>query len=192
MRHFARLFLVVLLAGSTALAKPPNVVLILSDDQAWTDYGFTGHKEIETPNLDRLARQSVVFTRGYVPMSLCRPSLMSLITGRYPHEHGITGNDPPKGADRAQMLKFVERAQTLPKLLGKRDYLSMQAGKWWEGNYRLGGFTHGMTHGDPARGGRHGDEGLKIGREGLQPIFDFLDARGAEAHPATIGRGRAV
>ena len=39
-----------------------------------------------------------------------------------------------------------------------------------------GGFTAGMTHGDPAKGGRHGDEGLKIGRQGLQPIYDFLEA----------------
>jgi arylsulfatase A-like enzyme len=53
--------------------------------------------------------------------------------------------------------------------------VSFQSGKWWEGNSAEGGFTAGMTHGDPARGGRHGDEGLKIGRQGLQPIYDFLE-----------------
>ena len=72
-------------------AAPPNVVLIISDDQAWTDYGFMGHDVIETPNLDRLARESAVFRRGYVPTALCRPSLASIVTGYYPHQHGIVG-----------------------------------------------------------------------------------------------------
>ena len=51
----------------------PNIVLILSDDQAWTDYSYMGHAEIETPNLDALAKQSALFRRGYVPTALCRP-----------------------------------------------------------------------------------------------------------------------
>ena len=74
--------------------KKPNIVIILSDDQAWNDYGFMGHDIIETPNLDKLASQSVLFKRGYVPTPICRPSLMSIVTGLYPHQHKITGNDP--------------------------------------------------------------------------------------------------
>jgi arylsulfatase A-like enzyme len=183
---FAYLFYCVLLSLATttkAADKPqpqPNVVIILSDDQAWTDYGFTGHQHIKTPHLDRLAKEGLLFTRGYVPSSLCRPSLMTLITGQYPHQHGITGNDPPKGTDRREMLKHVRRAQTLPKLLGAAGYSSFQCGKWWEGNFAEGGFTAGMTHGDPTKGGRHGDLGLKIGREGLQPVADFLDKNGEQ------------
>ena len=53
----------------------PNIVLIISDDQGWMDYGFMGHPVIHTPHLDRLARESIVFRRGYVPTALCRPSL---------------------------------------------------------------------------------------------------------------------
>ncbi len=158
--------------------KLPNVVLIISDDHAWTDYGFMGHEAIRTPNLDKLASQSALFTRGYVPHSLCRPSLMSIATGLYPHQHRVVCNDPPPGVDRAEMLKFVREATTLPKILGRLGYQSFQSGKWWEGDYSQGGFTHGMTHGDPNRRGRHGDEGLKIGREGMQPIFDFIDGCG--------------
>ena len=172
-------------------AAPPNVLLIVGDDQAWTDYGFMGHEHIQTPHLDKLARESLVFKHGYVPSSLCRASLATMITGLYPHQHGITSNDPPlpkglKGAQvnkdpgylklRAEMVAIFERSPTLPKLLEKEGYISLQVGKWWEGNAcRCGGFTEGLTHGDPAKGGRHGDEGLKIGREGLQPVFDFLD-----------------
>jgi len=172
-------FVAVLIVGSFVRAdeqKPPNVLLILADDIAWTDYGFMGHKTIHTPNLDRLARESLIYTRGYVPSSLCRPSLMSLITGQYPHQHLVTGNDPPKGTPRETMLKHIDRCPTIPKLLAKQGYACLQTGKWWEGSYERGGFTHGMTHGDPARGGRHGDEGLKIGRQGLKPITDFLDS----------------
>ena len=56
-----------------------------------------------------------------------------------------------------------------------RGYLAHQSGKWWEGSWKDGGFTHGMTHGDPKRGGRHGDAGLKIGRKGMNPVTDFID-----------------
>jgi arylsulfatase A-like enzyme len=176
MKTTAILVAITLALAQPAAAAPPNVVIILSDDQAWSDYSFLGHPHIQTPHLDRLASQSLVFTRGYTPTSLCRPSLMTLITGQYPHQHLITGNDPPKGTDRTQMLKHVRRASTLPKLLGKEGYVSFQSGKWWEGNFSEGGFTAGMTHGDPTRGGRHGDLGLKIGRDGLQPVYDFLSA----------------
>ena len=87
-------FFVLLCTFSIARAAPPNVVLIISDDQSWTDYGFMGHDTILTPNLDKLARESIVFRRGYVPTALCRPSLMTLATGHYAHRHGVTGNDP--------------------------------------------------------------------------------------------------
>ena len=165
-------------ANAPPAAAQPNVVMIISDDQAWTDYGFMGHASIRTPHLDKLASQSALFTRGYVPSSLCRPSLMTLATGLYPHQHKVVCNDPPPGTNRAELLKFVQAVPTLPRLLGERGYQSFQAGKWWEGNPSLGGFTGGMTHGDPSRGGRHGDEGLKIGRQGMQPVFDFIDGCG--------------
>src|SRR4051794_33123467 len=64
----ASIVVCVLFVGVTSLAAaPPNVLMIVSDDQAWTDYGFMGHPRIRTPHLDRLASESAVFTRGYVP-----------------------------------------------------------------------------------------------------------------------------
>ena len=69
------------------------------------------------------------------------------------------------------------------KLLSSNGYLTYQSGKWWEGSYQDGGFTHGMTHGDPNRRGRHGDAGLAIGREGLKPVRDFVDLAVAEEKP---------
>ena len=165
------------IAGASASAAPPNVVLIVSDDQAWTDYGFMGHPHIQTPRLDRLARESLVFRRGYVTSSLCCPSLASLITGKYPHQHKITSNDPPGGskdkdkfaAGRETMSRFMDAQPTLPRLLTNAGYLTLQTGKWWQGDFTRGGFTHGMT-----KGQRHGDEGLDIGRKTMQPIYDFI------------------
>ncbi len=175
---------------------PPNVVLILSDDHAWTDYGFMGHPMVETPHLDRLAARSAVFSRGYVPTALCRPSLASIITGRYAHQHLVTGNDPALldemkrpaagkkragepaayAALREKLIGRIDGEPALPRLLGELGYRSHQSGKWWEGNFARGGFTHGMTRGFPQPGGRHGDDGLVIGRETMQPIFDFMNA----------------
>lgn len=179
----------------TLQAAPPlpNIVMIISDDHAWTDYGFMGHPQIQTPRLDRLSEQSLTFPWGHVTSSLCCPSLASLITGLYPHQHKITSNDPPlpagmKAAEfyrsplfrqgRDRMNHHLGSVMTLPQWLAQRGYLSFQSGKWWQGDFRQGGFTHGMT-----QGGRHGDEGLKIGRAGLQPIYDFIDLAQREKKP---------
>ncbi len=177
----------------TSADQSPNVVFILSDDQAWTDYGFMGHPIIQTPNLDKLAAQSAVFTWGHVPSALCRPSLATLVTGLYAHQHKISGNDPaprlareqsPEYARlREQLISHIDRIPTVPKALGERGYLSHQSGKWWEGPFQRGGFTHGMTRGFPNPGGRHGDDGLVIGRQGLQPIFDFVDLAVSQKKP---------
>lgn len=189
--------------GNTLRADaPPNVVLIISDDQGWKDYSFMGHAAIRTTHLDQLASQSLVYTRGYVPDSLCRPSLASILTGQYPHRHRITGNDPSLTGDlakrpKAQALKTPEYAQLrtrysqnldefpkLPSALhAHQGYVSLQTGKWWERNYSHGGFTTGMSHGETAQGGRHGDQGLEIGRQGLKPIEEFIDGAVKDQKP---------
>lgn len=173
-------------------AGSPNIVMIISDDQAWNDYSFMGHDSIATPHLDRLASRSALFPRGYVPTALCRPSLVTLATGLYASQHGVTGNDPARPASedseeynqaRAALIARIDQFPTVPKLLGEIGYRSHQSGKWWEGNFRRGGFTEGMTRGFPEPGGRHGDDGLKIGREGLAPVLDFIDSSAKEQTP---------
>jgi arylsulfatase A-like enzyme len=197
---FGAAFAMVSSVGAIRADQPPNILLIISDDQAWTDYGFMGHPVIETSCLDRLARESAVFTRGYVPTALCRPSLATMITGKYAHQHRISGNDPaiptslvdahhrPMDSDeyrelRAKLISQIDQQTTLPQWLKQRGYVSFQSGKWWEGNFRRGGFDAGMTRGFPEPDGRHGDDGLKIGREGLQPIFDFVDQAVTDDRP---------
>jgi len=179
--------------ATVSAVQAPNIVLIISDDQGWTDYGFMGHPDIRTPHIDKLSEEGVLFARGYVPTALCRPSLMTLVTGHYAHRHGVTGNDPsPRYADRdsslyrerrAALIAKIDRFDTLPELLAERGYLSHQSGKWWEGNFKRGGFTHGMTRGFPQPAGRHGDDGLKIGREGLAHVQRFVDMAVAKNRP---------
>ena len=205
-----RFLCLLLLAGSLAAATPPNIVFIISDDHAWTDYGFMGHPHIETPNLDRLQASSAAFTRGYVPTALCRPALATFANGLYAHQSKIIGNDPSplpgmaaggkakgaKGAKakaggepeaykalRAKLIDHFYENPALPAMLAKQGYLSHQSGKWWEGAPQRAGFTQAMTRGFPQPGGRHGDDGLKIGREGLEPVFGFIDHALAEKKP---------
>ena len=186
------LFLALISLATLRAETPPNVVLIISDDQAWGDYSFMGHPQIKTPHLDKLASQSLLFTRGYVPSSLCCPSLGAMISGLYPHQSYITSNDPPAPAGQARLKqndpafqkgrevfnKHMDQLATLPRLLGKKGYASFQTGKWWQGDFTRGGFTEGMT-----KGTRHGDDGLKIGRETMQPMYDFVDRAVGEKKP---------
>jgi len=197
----------VIIAGFTACyniheTEQPNIILIISDDQSWTDYSFLGHEHIETPRIDRLAAEGLTFTRGYTAAPLCRPALASMATGLYPHQHRVVGNDPvfdfgDKPRYRKEWLKLREKAnepvvtafEQLPSLadiLGEAGYVSLQTGKWWEGDPSRSGFTRAMTHGDPARGGRHGDDGLKIGREGLDEIYDFIEGATSDEKPFFI------
>lgn len=168
----------------------PNVLLIISDDQGWQDYSFMGHPQIKTPALDRLAAQSLTFQRGYSPVPLCRPSLATIATGLYPHQHGVTGNDPalPDAGVNAMAARgnpsyahyyetIVGNFHSCPNFvreLTTHGYRSFETGKWWEGDpVKTAGFTAAMTQGE-TKGSRHGDAGLKIGREGLAPITDFI------------------
>ena len=181
------------LGGSAAAAERTNIVLIISDDQAWTDYGFMKHPLAKTPNIDRLASEGLCFPRGYVPTSVCCPSLATIITGKMPHVHKITGNDPAAPADMARgkfyqspafkngrevMNANLAKHPLLPGVLGEKGYLSLQTGKWWQGHFSNGGFTHGMT-----KGGRHGDDGLTIGRKDMKPISDFIDEARKQEKP---------
>ena len=68
-----------------------------------------GLPKIQTPHIDKLAKESMTFTKGYASAPLCSPSLASIITGLYAYQHGITGNDPvienyegPKNYGRAK------------------------------------------------------------------------------------------
>ncbi len=193
-----------IVSSEVRAATPPNIVYILADDQSFQDFGFMGNDKVLTPHIDALAEMSARFPNGYVPMSVCRPSLATFLTGLYPHQHGIHFNHPPPGlsemrkmsADdyhqtRAVAEQLIRDVPTLPRILGRHGYVSFQAGKHWEGDFRNAGFTDGMTTARPAdrlgsiTGTReqangewvahgNGDAGLEIGRVTMEPVKDFI------------------
>ena len=186
--------------------EKPNIVYIISDDQTWSDFGFMGNEKVHTPNLDRLSSQAATFVNGYLPTSVCRPSLVTLMTGLYPHQHGVHFNHGPPGNSgynkmtsvseyletREKEFELIREVPTLPRVLAEQfGYRSLQTGKFWEGHWRNGGFTEGMTtfeappatqtyggmrklaSGDLVAHG-NGDSGLQIGRETMAPIKEFI------------------
>ncbi len=180
------LFAVSALSLGAAEPSKPNVILIISDDQGFADYSFMGHDRIKTPHLDKMAAESLLYTRGYV-MPVCSPSLACLLTGKLPSEHGITGNDlsgkrSQPGHREALAEQLLGNSLTLPKAVTEAGYLTFQTGKIWNVTYKDVGFTHGMT----GTAGRHGDAGLEIGRKGMKPIYDFIETAKAEDKPFFI------
>jgi len=76
--------------AAAAEQRPPNVVFILADDLGWADLGCYGSTFYETPNLDRLASQSVRFTQAYAACPVCSPTRASILTGKYPARLHLT------------------------------------------------------------------------------------------------------
>jgi len=158
----------------------PNIIFIIADDIGWNDYHFNGHPVLQTPHIDELARTGVVFNNAYATNSICRPSLASIITGLYPSQHGITANaraiNARRGAYDFGLPPYAKRMNgldTLPRQLSKLGYRSYQAGKWWEEGFANGGFDEGDKK--PEGLFRHVTRMNVIGRETLQPVFDFID-----------------
>jgi arylsulfatase len=125
---FALLFAGPALAAAPA-GRPPNVVLIFTDDQGYGDVGVFGAKGFETPNLDRLAREGRRFTDFHVAQAVCSASRAALLTGCYPNRIGLSGALGP-GAKVALSTGEV----TLAKLFKKSGYATGMAGKWHLGD----------------------------------------------------------
>lgn len=112
-------------APSTGLAKRPNFVFILVDDQRWDAMSCAGHPFVKTPNIDRIATHGVRFTNAFVTLSLCAPSRAAFLTGIYDHTNGIPTNEGQELDPSA--------FPTYPQLLQRAGYETAFVGKWHQG-----------------------------------------------------------
>lgn len=117
-----------LASQSEAPDRPPNVVIIVSDDAGYADFSMHGSEQIATPRIDSIAERGMRFRQGYVSASVCSPSRAGLMTGRYQQRFGHEHNIPPRYSE-GNGLPVEER--TIADLLGADDlYRTIALGKW--------------------------------------------------------------
>ncbi|MDP6537933.1 MAG: sulfatase-like hydrolase/transferase [Planctomycetota bacterium] len=107
--------------------RPPNVIVILSDDAGYADFSFQGSGEAATPHIDSIAAGGVRCTNGYVSASVCSPSRAGLLTGRYQQRFGHDRNIPPAYSETNGLP--VEEV-TLADALRAVGYRTIALGKW--------------------------------------------------------------
>ena len=127
MKRLLRIFCMFAASASFA-AEKPNVLVIVADDLGYADVGFQGCKDIPTPNLDRLAKQSVHCYSGYVSHPFCSPTRAGLMTGRYQQHFGHENNPAWLPEDTKSGLPLDQ--VTLPQLMRKAGYVTGAVGKW--------------------------------------------------------------
>lgn len=131
--------LILVLAPLTAAAEnPPNLVLIFADDLGWKDVGYQGSIRCETPHIDRLSREGLVFSSGYSGMGNCAPSRACLLSGSYTPRHAVyavgSTNRGPKRLMRMVPVSnksgLAPQVVTLAEALRKQGYTTGLFGKW--------------------------------------------------------------
>ena len=121
--------LAILTACHPASAEaPPNILVILVDDLGHNDLGYNGATEIQTPNIDQLARDGVIFANGYAPYPTCSPSRAGLMTGRYPSRYAMEANLAYAPADPLHGLRLEETV--FAANLREAGYRTGLVGKW--------------------------------------------------------------
>ena len=112
---------------------PPNLIVIMTDDQGYSDVGFNGCTDIPTPNIDAIAKNGVKFTRGYVSYPVCGPSRAGFLTGRYQGRFGFSDNPSINPKDPTAGLPTDE--ETIAEVLKKANYNNAIIGKWHMGTH---------------------------------------------------------
>ncbi len=136
-------FLLAFLLAAAALhaQRPPNVVLMLSDDQGTVDIDIFGAHDLHTPNLNRLASEGTRFTQFYVGAPVCSPSRASLLTGRYPQRAGVPNNIAPGG------VGMPPEQVTMAEVFKAAGYETAIVGKWHLGSAGADGpLTQGFDY----------------------------------------------
>lgn len=129
-----------------AADRKPNFLVILADDLGWADLGHDG-SQIDTPNLDRLAKEGAKLTHYRTSAPMCSPTRAALMTGRYPHSVGVPELASPDVRGNVPILALAHSAITIPEALKPAGYRSSIVGKWHLGHAKENWpRTHGFDH----------------------------------------------
>lgn len=123
-------FLFLLIQCFYSFGQKPNIVYIFADDLGYGDLSCYGAKDINTPNIDQIAKQGIKFTEFYSASSVCSPSRAALLTGRYPQRMGINTVFFPES-----FTGIPDKEITIPEILKEKGYATGIVGKWHLGHH---------------------------------------------------------
>lgn len=126
-------------------SKKPNIILIYADDMGYGDPGCYGGTLIPTPNIDRLAREGVRFSNGYVTSPVCGPSRYGLLSGAYQQRFGIQWNQDAYATIPGVDERIPQSQNTIDQTLSKAGYVTGIVGKWNLENYPRTSFDESMS-----------------------------------------------
>jgi len=151
------IFLIGCKEQETTRVTKPNVLFVLVDDLGYHDLGVTGSRFYETPNIDKLAGQSMIFTNGYAASRVCSPSRASIMTGKFTARHGITDwigaktGEDWRSRNRHDKMLPADYVHELPKedisiaeAFKDAGYKTFFAGKWHLGGNQSSPEHHGF------------------------------------------------
>src|SRR5690349_3850815 len=149
---YGMFLLLISCAAFSQAQKKPNIILIVSDDHAYKAISSYGSKLINTPNIDRIAKEGVRMDKAYVTNSVCSASRAVILTGKYSHVNGLRDNG----------TFFDSSQQTFPKLLQQAGYKTAVIGKWhlWS---QPTGFDYWNIL--PAQGNYYNPDFIKMGKD---------------------------
>ncbi|MEP3837795.1 MAG: sulfatase-like hydrolase/transferase [Algibacter sp.] len=147
---------------TTAQSKQPNIIFLMTDDQRWDNMGCYGKPEFYTPNIDKLASQSIVFDNAYYAVAICMPSRVTMMTGRYNSNHRVGFVAPYD-----YTLSKADFKNSYPSMLKKAGYRTGFVGKV------------GFTVTEEAQ--RPSTPKEQFYKENMQSTFDFF--AGSETRP---------
>ncbi|WGQ11313.1 sulfatase [Pedobacter gandavensis] len=122
-------------AAQNKALKKPNVIVIVSDDAGYVDFGCYGGKQIPTPNIDGIAAKGILFTDAYVSASVCAPSRAGILTGRYQQRFGFEHNTSHLVAPGFNLtdVGMDPAEQTIADEMKANGYKTIAIGKWHQG-----------------------------------------------------------
>ena len=139
--HFFMLFLVILICSCNKKTKnhitsasnqkehsKPNIIIILADDAGYADFGFMGCNDLDTPEIDKLAKDGVIFSDAHVTASVCAPSRAGLMSGKYQQRFGFESNGT--GDAKSGDVGLSDDVVTMASVFQKNNYKTIAIGKW--------------------------------------------------------------